>query len=130
MLPHQVRREAVEAGLHRRVGGEEIAGPRHLERHLKRLAGGLHEIRGPLQYGERRVAFVEMAHLGIEPQGSQEPPAANTQHELLGDAHLYTPAVQLIGDAAHRWADFQGRSGPGDIISPGRPGLPARTHTL
>jgi hypothetical protein len=101
VLPHQVRREAVKTSLHRGMRGEQVAGPRHLVRHLKGLAGGFHEIRGPLQYGESRMAFVEMADFRIQSQGLEEPPAADAQHDLLGDAHLHPAAIQFIGDAAH-----------------------------
>ena len=37
MLPHQMRREAIETRGHGGVGGEEIPGPRHLERHVEGL---------------------------------------------------------------------------------------------
>ena len=101
MLPEQLRREAIKAGFHRRVGRKEIASPGHLERHLKRLPRRFHEIQGSLQDSEGRVAFVQMANFGIQSQRPQEPPAADAQHDLLGDAHLRPAAIQFIGDAAH-----------------------------
>ena len=107
MLPHQIRREAIKAGFHRGVGREEIAGPGHLERHLKRLPRRLHEIQGAFQYGEGRVAFIQMADFRIDSQGSQEPPAADAQHDLLGDAHLQPAAVEFVGDAAHNGRVFR-----------------------
>ena len=68
MLPDQIRREAIKAGFHRGVGRKEIAGPGHLERHLKRLPGRLHEIQGSFQYGEGGVAFIQVANFGIQSQ--------------------------------------------------------------
>ena len=84
MLPHQVRREAIETRGHRGVRGEEIPGPGHLERHLKRLPGRFHEIQGSFQDGEGGVAFIQVAHFGIQSQRAQEPPAADAQHESPG----------------------------------------------
>ncbi len=81
MLPHQIRREAIKTGSHGGVGGEEIPGPGHLERHLKRLPGRFHEIQGPFQDGEGGVAFIQVAHFRIQSQCSQEPPAADAQHD-------------------------------------------------
>ena len=84
MLPHQVRREAIETRGHGGVRGEEIPSPGHLERHVEGLPGCPHEIRGPLQDGEGGVAFIQVAHFRIDPQGAQQPPAADAQHESPG----------------------------------------------
>ena len=35
ILPHQIRREAIETRGHRGMRGEEVPGPGHLERHLE-----------------------------------------------------------------------------------------------
>ena len=83
ILPHQLRREAVEAGFHRRVRGEKIAGPRDRERHRERLPGILHVGAGALQHGERGVTFVQMTHLGLHAERAQQPPAADAQNQLL-----------------------------------------------
>ena len=70
MLPDQVRGEAIKAGFHRGMGRKEIAGPRHLEGHLKRLPRRFHEIQGSFQYGEGRVPFIQMADFRIDPQSA------------------------------------------------------------
>ena len=93
MTPEQIRRKAVKAGFHRGVRREEVAGTRHLERHLKRLPRRFHEIQGSFQDGEGRVAFVQMAHFGIKPQRAQEPPAADAQHDFLDNAHLRAATI-------------------------------------
>ena len=80
---HERGREAVEARPDGGVGGEEIAGARDGQRHVERLAGFLHEIAGPLQNGERRVAFIEMADFRLEPERAQQTPAADAEEHFL-----------------------------------------------
>ena len=107
MLPHQIRREAIETRGHGGMRGEEIPSPGHLERHLKRLPRRFHEIQGAFQCGEGGVAFIQMANFGIQSQRSQEPPAADAQHDLLGDAHLHPATIEFVGDAAHKGRVFR-----------------------
>ena len=98
------RREAIEAGRHRGVGGEEGAGPRDRQGHVEGLAALFHEGPGPLQDRERRMPLVEMTDLGLEPEGTQKPPPADPQQEFLAQAQLGAAPVQLAGDAADgRW---------------------------
>ena len=69
--------EAVEAGFHRGVGGEEVAGPCGGEGHGKVDPRVLHVTARPLQDGEGSVALVQMADLRGDPQArasTRQPP--------------------------------------------------------
>ena len=57
VLLDEGRSEAVKAGGHRRVGGEEIAGPRDRQRDFEGLPGLLHETAGALQTRRRPHAL-------------------------------------------------------------------------
>ncbi len=52
VLPDQIRSETVKAGCHRRVGGEEVPGPRSGQRDLEGLRGVLHETAGAFQHSK------------------------------------------------------------------------------
>lgn len=94
------RREAVEARGYRGVRGEEVAGTRDGQGHVEALAAVLYECPGALEHREGRVPLVEVAHLGVQAECPEQPPAADPQHELLPEAQLRTAAVQLAGDGA------------------------------
>ena len=76
------RSETVEAGGHRRVGGEEVARSRDGQCDFKRLPGLLHETAGALQHGERRMPFVQMADFRLDAERGEQPPAADAEHAV------------------------------------------------
>ncbi len=98
--PHQVGGKAVEACFHGGVRGEQIAGAGCRQRHVERLAGLLHEAGRSLQHRERGMALIQMTHLGLNPQGLQQAPAADSEHHLLPDTKFGSAAVQFAGDGA------------------------------
>jgi hypothetical protein len=93
------RRKPIEPRLDGRVGGEEVAGARDREGDVERHAVVLHEAPRPFQHGEGRVPFVEVTDLGLPPEGAQQAPAADAEHDLLEQAQLRAAAVELAGDA-------------------------------
>ena len=46
------------------------------------------------------MTFVEVAHLWVQTEFPQQPPAANAQNDLLFQPHLGITAVQLTRDPA------------------------------
>jgi len=94
------RVEAVEAGRHRRVRGEDVSRARDRQGHVEGAPALLHEGPGALEHRERRVPLVEVADLGLEPEGPQQAPAPDAQHQLLLQAQLGASAVQLARDGA------------------------------
>ncbi len=97
MLRRQVRGEAVVAGFHGRVGGEDGARGGFLDGLPGIQTIGLHAMPGPLENGEGGVAFVEMKHAGSDAQGAQGAGATHAQEQFLLDAHSLVPAVELRG---------------------------------
>ena len=91
--------EPIETGFDRRMGGEEVAGARDREGDVERHAVVLHEAPRPFQHGEGGVPFVELADLGLQPEGPQQAPAADAEDDLLEQAQLRAAAVELAGDA-------------------------------
>jgi len=53
-----------------------------------------------LQHGERGMPFVQMAHLWIHARRTEQPPAADAEHQLLLQPKLPVATVQLARDAA------------------------------
>ena len=92
--------ETVEAGGHRRVGGEEVPRSRDGQCDIEGLRGLQHQAAGTLQHGQGCVPFVEVAHFGLDPERDEQPPATDPEEDLLGKAQLRPPAVQLAGDPA------------------------------
>ncbi len=76
-------RKTVETGGHRRVGGEEIARSSRSQRHFEGLPCLFHEAAGALQHGERRVPFIQVTDLRLEPERAKQPPAADPEQHLL-----------------------------------------------
>ena len=52
------------------------------------------------QNRERRVAFIQMANFGMEPERAQQTPAADAQHAFLLQAQFRSAAVEFAGDAS------------------------------
>ena len=57
---------------------------------------------GSLKHRERGMTLVEMADFRMQAEGPQEPPASNSQDQLLLQAQLRTAAVEFAGNAAVR----------------------------
>src|SRR5215469_769204 len=100
--PDQIGIEAIESCGNRRVRREEIAGARHGERGVKRLPRRLHEIVRSFDHGKRRMSLIQMADLGFQPEPPQQPPAANSQDQLLLEAKFRPTAVKFAGNTTHR----------------------------
>ncbi len=62
----QSRRETVEAGGHRRAGGEEIARSRHGQGDLEGLSARLQETVRAFRHGERHMPFIQVAEFGLD----------------------------------------------------------------
>ena len=92
---------------------------------IEGLPRRLHEAAGPLQYGERRVAFIQMADLRCDAERGEQSPAADAEHQLLQNAQIGSPAIKLAGDTAKGWvvggvvAVEQVKLRPADLDLPG-----------
>ena len=62
--------EAIEPGFDGRMRREDIAGARGRQRHLEGNARIAHEFAGSLEGHERRMPFVQMAHLRAKASGA------------------------------------------------------------
>ena len=98
VLLDEGRSETVEAGGHRRVGGEEVARPRDGQRDFEGLPGLFHEAAGALQHGEGRMPFIQVADFRLDAERAEQPPAADPEEQFLLEAQLRPAAVQLAGD--------------------------------
>ena len=100
VLLDQVRREAVVAGGHGRVGGEDdLAGNLH--------RGGfevdalfLHTVADGLEDGEAAVAFVEVEHAGRDAHRLDGAETADTEQQLLTDAGARVASVEARSEFA------------------------------
>ncbi len=100
VLAQQAGRKRIETGRHRRVGGEDIAGarrPQRLPESQIRLDG---EVTRPLDDGECRMSFVDVADLGIRMECLDDAPAADAKHDLLHQSCLASTAIELCRYAA------------------------------
>ena len=77
------------------MGGEDVARTGGDESLLEGDRVGLHVEAGPLENGERRVALVQVAHVGSDAQLLEQPPSADAERDLLLEPHLGAPAVQV-----------------------------------
>ena len=100
VLLDESRREAVKAGGHRRVGGEEISGSSDGECNVERLRTLLHETAGAFQCGKGRMPLVQMTDLRLDAEHPEQPPSTDAKQQLLRQAQLRTAAIQLAGDAS------------------------------
>ncbi len=93
-----VLREQVDPGGHGGMGGEDLAGLRHLTGFVKAEAILLHHHPNPLQSQEGRVPFVHVVGGGLQTQCPQHPHPANAEENFLVQAHVNVATVQFIGD--------------------------------
>ena len=96
----QLGREAIVAGVDRRVGGEDRALGDLLGAGPEVGAGQLHAQAGVLQGGERAVAFVEVQPTPVDAGGAQGADAAHAQQQLLADADALVAEVEAGGELA------------------------------
>ncbi len=80
---HQVGRETVEARLYWSVGGEKIAGTSDGQSEIEWLLVIRHVGASSLQHRECSMAFVEMAHFGLQSEGAKELPSSNAKYHFL-----------------------------------------------
>ena len=100
VLLDEIRSEAVKAGGHRRVGGEKVPRSRDGQCDFERLPGLVHEGPGSFQNGERRMPFIQMADFRLDAKRVEQPPAADSEHNLLLQPQLRPAPVKLAGNAA------------------------------
>ena len=100
VLLHEVAGEAVDAGRHRRVGGEDGAGPHRLDG----LVEGEPVVEdGPpdaLEAEEAGVALVGVEDLRLVAELLEGPHAADAEQDLLAEPVLGVAAVEAVGDRA------------------------------
>ena len=85
---------------HRRVGGEEIARSCDRQRHFEGLPCLFHEIAGTLQDGERRVPFVQVTNLRLNPERAEQSPSADPEQQFLLQAQFRPAPVELAGNSS------------------------------
>ena len=94
----QLAGEAVDAGRHRRVGGEDARRAHRLDGLAVREAGVLHELADALEAEEAGVALVGVEHLGVDAERVEGAHAADAEEDLLAEAVLGLAAVEPVGD--------------------------------
>ena len=82
VLLDESRSEAVKAGGHRRVGGEEVPRSRDGQRDFERLPGLFHESPGAFQNGERRMPFIQVADFRLDAERVEQPPSADPEQQF------------------------------------------------
>ena len=100
-MVHEAGIEQVDAGRHRRVRGEDVAGARGFQRLVEGQPGVAHEparIRSSARNAEW-PSFMWNT-VGVRPIAFERPHAADAQHDLLPDARIDVAAVERVGDVA------------------------------
>ena len=97
---HQIRGKDVNPGGHGCVRGEDVAGGHQFPRHRKPHPLLLHYPPDALQREEGRMALVQVADGGLDPEGGQRADPADPEQDLLPDPHVLVPAVQVSGHGA------------------------------
>ena len=95
VLLDEGRSKTIEPGGHRRVRGEEVAGPRDGQRDLEGLTGLLHETPGAFQHGEGRMPFIQMAHVRPDAEFAEQTPSADPKDDFLHEPQLRPASVEL-----------------------------------
>ena len=97
MAEDQVGREAVDAGRHGRVRGEDVRGHHVLAGFVKGVAGGVDVRANALQREEGAVAFVHVENVGRKAHGAQRADAADAEDDFLADARVTADAIKTRG---------------------------------
>ena len=92
--------EAVVAGRHGRVGGEDGVLRHVAQRIVKRHSVVLHPLADRLERGKRAVPLVQMIHAGRDAQRLQGPDAPHAGDQLLADSRPVVAAVEPRGQLA------------------------------
>jgi len=71
------------------VGGKEIPSPRDGQRDLEGQRGVLHETAGAFQHGKGCMPVVQVTDFRLDAERDEQPPAANPEKQLLGEAQLW-----------------------------------------
>ncbi len=95
--PHEVRIEALVAGRHGRVDGEDAVAADVRPRVVGR-GPGRDVLAGPLRQQECGVALVQVPDRRAEAQCPDGPDPADAEHEFLVQSHLAAADVQDVGD--------------------------------
>ena len=90
----------VDAGLHRRVGGEDVAGADNLAGLWEGDAALVHQQADALQGQEGGMSLVHVADVGDDVHGAQGTDSADAQQDLLDHAHFLVAEVELGRDQA------------------------------
>ena len=96
---HEITREAVDAGGHRRVRREDGACAHDLQRMLG-IDLVLDEAAHALDREEAGVALVHVEYGGLDATGGERLDAADAEQDLLAQPVLAVAAVQAVGDGA------------------------------
>ena len=96
---HEITREAVDAGGHRRVRREDGACAHDLQRMLG-IDSVLDEAAHALHREEAGVALVHVEHGGLDATGRERLDTADAEQDLLAQPVLAVAAVQAVGDGA------------------------------
>src|SRR5664279_4494510 len=100
VLLDEGRSETIKTGGHCRVGGEEVSCSGDRQRDFEGLPCLFHEVAGTFQDGERRVPFIQVTDLRLNPECAEQPPSADPKQQFLLEAQLRPPAIQLAGNAS------------------------------
>ena len=98
VLLHQLRREPVDAGGHRGVGGEHAAGPHGFDGLGERQPTG-DVLADALEREEPGVTLVGVEDLRVQAERAQRTHAADAEDDLLAQPVLDVAAVEPVGDA-------------------------------
>ena len=97
MLFNQIRAEAVVAGGHRRVRGEDDFAGDAVDGVVEIQAFFLHAIANRFEHRESAMAFVEMQHARRDAHRFQRAEAADAEQQFLADADARIAAVEARG---------------------------------
>src|SRR5207248_4119715 len=98
VLLHELAWEAVDAGWHRRVGGEDAARTHPLDGLLERHAIVGNSAADALEGEEPGVALVAVEHVSLDAPLREQTHATDAQHDLLAQPVLDVAAVEAVGD--------------------------------
>jgi hypothetical protein len=90
--------ETVKTGGHRRVGGEEIARSCDGQGDFEGLPVSSMKLAGAFQDGERRVPFIQVTDLRLEPERAEQPPSADPEQHFLLEAQFRPAPIELAGN--------------------------------
>src|SRR5664279_1416788 len=93
VLLDEDRSETIKTGSHCRVGGEEVPRSRGSQRDVEGLLCFFHEVAGAFEDGERRVPFIQVTDLRLDPECAEQSPSADPEEYFLLEAQLRAAAI-------------------------------------